>query len=130
MVLRLGAWFHFMCKNLEIQADAFGNPSVAGNRSQADWQWIKSGFFLKWGPVNSVTRKPSVTCICFAASAALEQRFQMLLSKPHCDQILKDPYVVFGVILEQLFVQMDSQVWNVLSVFRQIEQVSSLDRRI
>ena len=125
-----GSWLHFLCKNINTQSDAHGDMRVVdprlngANLSQADWSWIRAGFFLQWHPVNSLNQTSCVTLICFGASAALEQRFERLLSKPLWDKVLQDPYILFAIVLDELSLQMDAQVWNVSRVFGLIERVS------
>ena len=69
-----------------------------------------------------------MTLICFGASAALEQRFESLSSNPQWEKVLQDPYILYAIVLDELFLQMDRQVWTVSEVFGKVERVRSLSR--
>ncbi|GFF58026.1 hypothetical protein IFM62136_03646 [Aspergillus lentulus] len=119
------AWFHYLCKNITVARDAHGKAWISDPRPGApqlkhgDWTWIRSGYFLRWA-VDS-KQDPEVTLICFGASISLKERLQQIPSSSISNSVVRDPYSLFAIILEELSLQMDNTVWDVLDVFRHIE---------
>jgi hypothetical protein len=123
-------------------------------QSQSSYSWLRSAFYLKWGPahdplasinmtteasasdgpvtstpttsnvVNSSSEKKCVTLICFNAPSQLIDRFQRLLHNVEWCNVLENPFDLWVVVIDELFAQMDAQAWNVGDVFRGIERVS------
>jgi hypothetical protein len=93
-----------------------------------DWSWIRAGFFLKWFPLDSsnASNHSCTTLICFGASISLQQRFERLASNSTWTDAVCDPYNLFVIILDELFIQADGLVWNLSDVFRAIEEVSTV----
>ncbi|GKZ44962.1 hypothetical protein AbraIFM66951_007307 [Aspergillus brasiliensis] len=119
------SWFHYLCKNITVTHDAHGNARISDPRPGApqmqhgDSTWIRSGYFLRWAV--SSNRGPEVTLLCFEASKSLQQRLQDLSPSSIPSNVVRDPYSLFAIILEELSLQMDNTVWDVMDVFRQIE---------
>jgi hypothetical protein len=65
-----------------------------------------------------------MTLICFGASIALQQRFERLASNSAWTEAINDPYNLFVIILDELFLQVDGIVWSLSDVFRSVEEVS------
>jgi hypothetical protein len=124
-----GSWFHYLCKNITLRHQADGASWIADPRQgqdvprlrQADWTWVRSGYFLRWrAKPNSNTE---VTLICFEAASDLKQRFRHLKLPESCENALNDPWSLFVVVLDELFLQMSRTVWDVSHVFGDIEMV-------
>lgn len=69
-------------------------------------------------------RDPEVTLICFEASISLKERLQQIPPSSISSSVVRDPYSLFAIILEELSLQMDNTVWDVMDVFRHIEFVT------
>ncbi|KAF4152776.1 hypothetical protein CNMCM6069_001601 [Aspergillus lentulus] len=99
------AWFHYLCKNITVARDAHGKAWISDPRPGAPQlkhgDWTNADLF--WG-VNS-----------------LKERLQQIPSSSISNSVVRDPYSLFAIILEELSLQMDNTVWDVLDVFRHIE---------
>ena len=149
----LGSWFHFLSKNINtIDKDGvlkIHNPlpslEQSGKilrQSQADFSWIRAGFMLKSeqlkrqpNPGNESTSSSSssttthvnnpVTLICFGAPRSLVDRFENLAKDSRCEDALQDPYVLFDLILDELYKLVDDITWRLSEIFGKIESVSN-----
>jgi hypothetical protein len=117
---------HFLCKNInlgdekEVPLKIVDPRSGRKNLSNADWSWIRAGFFMKWTRVQD--ENPTVTLICFGACPDLIARIKCI---EEIDQrITTDPFCLFVVILDELFLEMDVMIWRVSKVFGLTERVS------
>lgn len=125
--LSQGSWFHYLCKNITVTHDAHGKARISDPRPGApqmqhgDSTWIRLGYFLRWAV--SWTRDPEVTLLCFGASISLKGRLQDIPPSSIPTNVVRDPYSLFAIILEELSLQMDNTVWDVMDVFRHIELV-------
>ena len=145
----LASWFHYLCKNVGVETtqDEKGNEvdtirstnvrNLAGAQSQADFSWIRSGYFLKSELptiksvsgsdatlIHGIPDSKNVSLICFGASPALKTRFERL-SSSHCwEEVLNDPYVLFDIVTDELWLQLDGTAWALSRVFGGIENVS------
>jgi hypothetical protein len=90
---------------------------------QADWTWIRSGYFLRWTADSN--SDVEVTLICFEASSSLKHRFRNLQLPASCKNALDDPWSLFVVVLNELFIQMSETVYDVSEAFGEIEMVRS-----
>jgi hypothetical protein len=63
--------------------------------------------------------------ICFGAPPSLIQRFERLASHAKWRDALNDPYILFVIVLNDLFLQVDGILWGLSSGFRGMEYVSS-----
>lgn len=88
---------------------------------QSDSTWLRSGYFMRWAVDQS--RDSQVTLLCFGASHYLKERLQRIPLSSIPDSVALDPYSLFAIIAEELSIQMDNTVWDLMSVFRQIESV-------
>lgn len=133
------AWFHFLCKNVNIKREPNGYARIIDPRpntvfvSQADWTWHRAGFVLRWTSAGDNLdagnlASSRVTLICFGASSALEQRFEALGSHTAWHDAVKDPYCLFAIVLDELLLQTYQLVWNLADVFRKIENVGPYSR--
>ncbi|EAW16749.1 uncharacterized protein NFIA_000930 [Aspergillus fischeri NRRL 181] len=119
------AWFHYLCKNITVTRDAHGKASIsdpgpgAPQLKHGDLTWIRSGYFLRWAVGSN--RDPEVTLICFEPSISLKERLQQIPSSSISNSVVRDPYSLFAIVLEELSLQMDNTVGDVLNVFQHIE---------
>jgi hypothetical protein len=132
-------WLHYLCKNVDIEDRSNTNeefPQITDHHpdkeielhklSQTNWTWLRAGFFLKWGPLKERAPNGSlmnpVTLLCFGASQAMKNRFGRVPNGPTWRMDI-DPFQLFVIVLDELFQEMDKQVWNLSDVFRGIEHV-------
>ncbi|KAF1990353.1 hypothetical protein K402DRAFT_401202 [Aulographum hederae CBS 113979] len=140
------AWFHWLCKNINAQKNTetgdweIHNPNhdpTLGTEMQAnaDYSWWRSGFFLKYKPrlqqnqslgsqdtlVSVSDEQEHITLVCFGAPWEMEQRFRGLLASPAWEDILRDPYILFNIVLDELFLHMDHIAWDLSKVFGGME---------
>jgi len=123
------SWFHYLCKNITLHRHHADGPSWISDprpdvpqMRQADWTWIRSGYFLRWtADLNS--NVVEVTLICFEASSSLKHRFRNLQLPASCKNAIDDPWSLFVVVLDELFLQMSETVWDVSEAFGEIETV-------
>lgn len=66
----------------------------------------------------------SVTLICFGAPHMLVERFQREARHDTWKQVVDNPFQLWVVVLNELFKQMDAQVWNLADAFRGVEKAS------
>lgn len=116
----------------------------AQRQSQADFNWLKSGFVLKVRKQQGMPRlpnrtrtsssdatmapalvEPSVELFCFGAPASLGDRFRRLAGVAICDDFVQDPYVLLEVVLEEMYKVLDRTGWDISHVFGEIETVSA-----
>jgi hypothetical protein len=121
-------WFHFLCKNIEL-TDGLNNtpnvlktPAKSGNHpatlDQADYSWHRSGFFLRRLPGGEVT------LVCFGAIEKVERRIKEFTAKRTWTAAVLEPHVLFDIILESLFLEVDDTLWKMNRVFGPFEHVS------
>ncbi|KAF2453804.1 hypothetical protein BDY21DRAFT_401325, partial [Lineolata rhizophorae] len=143
------SWFHFLCKDVNVASVpqpngpdklVIVNPNVRleekehpeRKQSQADHGWIRSGFFLKSEPRQKASKSnksspvrhasdDTVTLVCFGASPNLEARFKQMTASSSWEDVLHDPYVLFDIIMDELYLQMDGVAWRLNQVFGQFE---------
>ena len=129
-------WFHFLCKNVSISNDPqnFGvtyhagadvsarrNPTRQAPLPQADYSYIRSGFFMR-------TTAAGTTLTCFGATPnvrGLLHGFSGRTASYH--DAISEPYVLLDIVLEGLFHDVDDNVWNMNTVFGAFEHVSNLN---
>ncbi|OCK95889.1 uncharacterized protein K441DRAFT_704722 [Cenococcum geophilum 1.58] len=143
------SWLHFLCKNintiyengvLKIQnpPPSLEQSGKIPQQSQADFSWIRAGFMLKSeqlkrqpNPGNKSTSSSSsstrthvnnsVTLICFGAPRSLVDRFENLAEDSGCEDALQDPYVLFDLVLDELYKLVDDIAWRLSEIFGKIE---------
>ncbi|KAH7308139.1 hypothetical protein B0I35DRAFT_483417 [Stachybotrys elegans] len=125
--LRTRSWFHFLCKNIKIRKDKDGQSHVINhtggsqgfapsNLPQADYTWLRSGFFLKVGDEGR-----DVVLACFGATANVQRRLKDFVATGRWDDVTADAYILFDLILEGLYLDIDEGVWNMNTVFGPLE---------
>jgi hypothetical protein len=87
--------------------------------SQADFSWIRSGFFLTSQPGSDT--ESTVTLICFGASPETERRFENLTLNPAWEQALQDPFILLDIVFDELYIQLDTVAWKLGGVFGEME---------
>jgi hypothetical protein len=89
--------------------------------------WLRAGFFLEWIPVPS-TLEYQVTLICFGASDTLIDRFERLnkTTSTRWKDAVTDPYLLFGIVLSDLFLRVEGIIYDLSRVFLPMEMVSSV----
>ena len=114
-----------------MEQDARNRPRiydpVAGStqqHSQSNQAWLRSGFFLKQHKVLASHKSPSpVTLIIFSASSRLQRVFASLTGHEAWEDVLEDPFSLFSIILEELFLEVDDALSKVRKVLGVVERV-------
>lgn len=126
------AWTRFLCKDVLAHPD--NGPYKVGSTDSGsehetkfydNFLWIKCIPFLH---VRDSQDSPKcVTMICFGGPPSVEQRFERLLDADAWEDAVQEPYILFALIYEQLFLALDKTAWTLASWFRPLER-STLDR--
>ena len=127
-------WFHFLCKNVNVSnnprklgvvyhagADLSARQHSNGQAPlpQADYSYIRSGFFLR-------TTTSGTTLTCFGATPHVRRRLHLLTSRTASRRdVVSEPYVLLDIILDGLFHDVDDNVWSMNTVFGAFEHVSN-----
>jgi hypothetical protein len=137
------AWFHFLCKNIQLKST--GNvPNIVhhdaaapklqhmGSQStgqtlvaqddplpQADYSYLRSGFFLRH------SSSGATTLVCFGASINVFKTIQRFTSNGPFEMVSLEPMALFDLVLEGIFFDVDKNIWNMAAVFGPLEHVSS-----
>jgi hypothetical protein len=124
------SWFHFLCKNIEVNLRGrHGQPEVdnraarmgfhpAESLPQADYSWHRSGFFLRR------TLQGNITLVCFGATPKVVFRLGEFIEARSWSNVAIEPYMLFDLILEGLYREVDATVWSMGTVFGPLEHVS------
>lgn len=81
--------------------------------------WNRSGFFLRAGDDGSVT------LACFGALSHVRRRLEAFARAGSTwEHVRSEPYVLFDLVLEGLFAEVDNTAWTVAHVFGGMEIVS------
>jgi hypothetical protein len=67
----------------------------------------------------------NVTLICFNPPPQLIERFGRLWHNKEWRNVLDNPFDLWTVVIDELFMHMDLQAWNLADVFRGIERVNT-----
>ena len=97
----------------------------ASRQSRANFDWIKSSFAIKIRRDPITNQIVSVTLLCFGSSIALQDRLKGLQNDARWQQILQDPLILFSMVFDELYEEMDVVGWNLADVFGSMETVSS-----
>ena len=131
MLTRYSTWivdsyFHFLCKHVTISGPGDPSPGIADSRgtelSQGDWTWIRNSVFMRWDNSNNKDTA-SVTLIFFSFSPQLRNRFQQLW-ETDMSMVLVDPFSLFVICFDELWLQAQQIVDKVAGVFCTMERVS------
>lgn len=140
-------WFHFLAKNFiaevrendsevvpqkpsrvrqSSRAASASNShvglfKVAQELSQSNFEWTKIGVVLHVAKAGSST--PQMTLYCFGAPTTCRSRFIRLCQNADCQSMLQNPYMVLGIIIEEMYKLLDQTSWAVARSFGPIETV-------
>ncbi|KAJ6441564.1 Flavonol synthase/flavanone 3-hydroxylase [Purpureocillium lavendulum] len=121
------SWFHFLFKNISVRRERGKMPEVdlripgrwqqrgAASLPQADYSWLVASFFLR------VHAHGGVTLVCFGAPPHVRRRFELLVENGGWGDVRSNPYVLFDVLLEGLYFEVDEMVWNMNTIFGPLE---------
>jgi hypothetical protein len=88
------------------------------NLPQADYSWHRAGFFLR------VDNNGSTTLVCFGAMPRVRQRINEFVAAKAWQHVSTDPYILFDLVFDALYFEVDDTVWKMNSVFGPLEHVS------
>ncbi|GJN68136.1 hypothetical protein PLICBS_002179 [Purpureocillium lilacinum] len=120
------SWFHFLFKNITIRHEPGKMPEVdlripgrwqqgGASLPQADYSWLIASFFMR------VHTHGGVTLVCFGAPPRVRRRFEEFVDSCGWDDVQTNPYVLFDVLLEGLYFEVDKMVWNMNTIFGPLE---------
>lgn len=122
------AWFHFLCKSISVKLEAGQLPQVATQTPSfgrppptlpnADYGWFRSSFFIRRDT------NDCVTLVCFAAMPSVRSRIGQFTESRSWDDVVVNPYILFDLVIEGLFFDVDKMVWNMNKIFGPMEHVS------
>jgi hypothetical protein len=75
----------------------------------------------------TVNQLRGVTLICFMAPEGLMRHFSTLLNHPEWENILEDPFILYDIILEELYLILDAMVRTLGKVFNGVERVRYIE---
>lgn len=109
-----------------------GQPSrIADPRgdvlSQGDWTWIRTSVFMRWANCHDKDNA-SVNLVIFSASPELRDRCQRLWDT-ELYEVPVDPFSLFVICLDELWLQAQGIVKVVQDGFSKMERVSQLERQ-
>ncbi|POR33118.1 Uncharacterized protein TPAR_06685 [Tolypocladium paradoxum] len=119
------SWFNFLFKNINIKQGHGQQPEVdqraprfgyaASTLPQADYSWLLSSFFLR------VHEDGSVVLACFGAPPEVRRRIERFVDGGKWYDVKTNPYVLFDVVLDGLYLEVDQMVWNMNVIFGPLE---------
>ena len=151
LTFKTDTWLHSLCKNVELETTAIGpsrpqqlrtteaNKQMQTRRlRQADYSWHRAGYVCKTEPsqVNSRPNIPAtaanhpnrprrVTFVCFGGpTKALLRQFERLHRIDDWKRALRDPVILYELVLEELYAQLDDMVTQYGKVFGNLEHVT------
>ncbi|KAJ4176763.1 hypothetical protein NW767_015339, partial [Fusarium falciforme] len=121
------SWFHFLCKNIDVKQEGTKVPEI-DNRAvtmgyhistlpQADYSWHRAGFFLR------VENDGSTTLVCFGATPSVIHRINEFVAAKAWQHVATDPYILFDLVFEALYFDVDDTVWKMNNVFGPLEHL-------
>ncbi|KAK4180189.1 hypothetical protein QBC36DRAFT_297774 [Triangularia setosa] len=81
--------------------------------------WTSRSFFLHVR--NHGGNNATVTLLCFEPSHFLEDELVNLPQRINCSQILANPFILLEMVMYDLYMQLDSNLWELRDIF-QVEQ--------
>ncbi|KJZ74737.1 hypothetical protein HIM_05854 [Hirsutella minnesotensis 3608] len=119
------SWFHFLFKNISVRHEPGKLPEIENRAAkpkfppstlpQADYSWLKSSFFLRQH------QDGSSTLVCFGALPRVRHRLGLFIDSGNWHDVGLNPHVLFDVVLEGLYSEVDETVWNMNVVFGPLE---------
>lgn len=135
-------WFHFLCNHIALKPGPSGpevvyHPQTApqapatttaqaaapvhpGPPRQANYSYLRSGFVLR----KEVSG--SVTLVCCGASLQVRKTLRDFVQGGSWRSAILEPYVLFDLVLEGLFMDVDTNTWNINDVFASLEHVRNI----
>ncbi|KAL8937924.1 MAG: hypothetical protein Q9211_003442 [Gyalolechia sp. 1 TL-2023] len=102
------------------------SPGIADPRgavlSQGDWTWIRTSVFMRWDNCGDKD-KATVALVIFSASPEMRERCQRLW-ETDLSAVLIDPFGLFVICLDELWVQAQGMVKAVGGVFNEMERTA------
>ncbi|KAM5353868.1 hypothetical protein ACJ41O_000518 [Fusarium nematophilum] len=121
------SWFHFLCKNIDVRQDGASAPEVDNRAArmgyhistlpQADYSWHRAGFFLR------VENDGSTALVCFGATPRVRHRINEFVAAKAWKHVATDPYILFDLVFDALYFEVDDTVWKMNSVFGPLEHL-------
>ena len=106
-------------------------PTIADPRgtklSHGDWTWIRTSVFMSWSDCHD-RDKASVVLVIFSASPELRDRLRRLW-KSDLSTVIKDPFSLFVVCMDEFWLQAMGIVKIVGDLFSKMERVSHCKRQ-
>lgn len=87
-------------------------------------KWTQSSYVLRVDGAD--TPMPTVTLVCFGPSAFLIDTLENLPERTDCSKILSDPYVLLEIVLQDLYMQLDTTLWELRDIFHIEKEVCFL----
>lgn len=121
------AWFHFLCRNVEFDAEKLlqGKKEIRDlgylqdAHKSGQWKddprklWIMCDFFLHIKPPSADDlAEKTVTLLCFGAPDNVFDRFEGLLERASWVDITQEPYLLFDLLFNELHEVYDQAVWK------------------
>ncbi|KAK3360498.1 hypothetical protein B0T25DRAFT_447036 [Lasiosphaeria hispida] len=114
------AWFHFLCKKIEWRKSESGLPVIDGGMASlpgANYKWHRSAFFVR------KNRDGDVAMVCFGASGSstVRKRLADFIAAGSWKHVNSEPLVLFDLVLEALYNDVDETVWKLNDVIGPLE---------
>lgn len=133
----IATWFHFLCRRPNMEEyERLRNRDFDSRAGMVLSQWDRFGLFMRvkhskepkdakiFGPEQLETQLPSVELVLFGAEEDMKTRLRRMVESEGWKEILRDPYILLDVILDELYINMDRNVQEVSALFGGIERVS------
>jgi len=97
--------------------------------------WDRFGLFMRVRHSKDSDSKqpespsPRVSLTLFGAGEDMKIRLRQIVDREGWEEVLRDPYILLDVILDELYLQMDRNVQDVSGLFGGIESVSGIEDR-
>lgn len=80
---------------------------------------------MKWSRCDNLSEnESSTTLILFGASELLKARLQKTSTYIRWPKPATDPFALWTIILDELFLDLDRSTWNFIAVFGYVERVT------
>lgn len=133
----IATWFHFLCRRPNMEEyERLRNGDFDSRAGMVLSQWDRFGLFMRVkhskepkdaknsDPEQLETQLPSVELVLFGAEEDMKTRLRRMVESEGWKEILRDPYILLDVILDELYINMDRNVQEVSALFGGIESVS------
>lgn len=115
-------------KNVELRYGADGKLEIWNRAAEEghharptlpfeDYSWNHSAFFLR------VDNDRRVTLVCFGAMPQIKARLDEFISAGSWTDVASQPYILFDLVLEGLYFEVDNALWRMSKVFGPLEHV-------